>query len=151
MAASTHVNDTTRFVYEFIPVKQITRVICHFQDECLGNPAMARFVAQDISTISDWLESGFVNRIIGDLGLRLKTILENVVNVRRFEMVKLAPNFGVDLEVRAYRWNDTQPAVSLPIEAKKYIGLVLATTPDLGLEGLLRNINGLRDICAGVT
>ncbi|KAJ2118789.1 hypothetical protein IW147_006313 [Coemansia sp. RSA 720] len=46
MATSTHVNDTTRFVYEFIPVKRITRAICRFQDECLGNPVVARFVAQ---------------------------------------------------------------------------------------------------------
>ncbi|KAJ2654343.1 hypothetical protein IW148_006385 [Coemansia sp. RSA 1199] len=150
MATSTHVNDTTRFVYEFIPVKRITRAICRFQDECLGNPVVARFVARDTSTISDRLESGFVNRIIGDLGPRVKTILENVAGVRRFEMVKLAPNFGVDLEVRAYRSQDIQPAVILPIEVKRYIGPEAETLPDLRLEGLDRNIDALRDICAGV-
>ncbi|KAJ2118538.1 hypothetical protein IW147_006413 [Coemansia sp. RSA 720] len=149
LAVSTH-NDTTQFVFEFIPAKRITRAICRFQDKCLGNPVVARFVARDTSTISDRLESGFVNRIIGDLGPRVKTILENVAGVRRFEMVKLAPNFGVDLEVRAYRSQDIQPAVILPIEVKRYIGPEAETLPDLRLEGLDRNIDALRDICAGV-
>ncbi|KAJ2538051.1 hypothetical protein GGF49_006129, partial [Coemansia sp. RSA 1853] len=50
LAVSNH-NDTMQFVFEFIPAKRITRAICRFQDECLRNPVVARFVARDTSTI----------------------------------------------------------------------------------------------------
>ncbi|KAJ2501604.1 hypothetical protein GGH96_001808 [Coemansia sp. RSA 1972] len=149
-ATSAHVNDTTRFVFKFVPVEKLTEAICRFQDECLENPVIARFVAQDTSVLPDRLENGFVDRIIKDLGPRLKIILEIVVGVRRVEINKLAPNYGVDLEVQVYRLDDVQSAIALPVEAKRYIGPELETLPNLNVEGLRRNIDALRNICAEV-
>ncbi|KAJ1850226.1 hypothetical protein LPJ76_006448, partial [Coemansia sp. RSA 638] len=150
MATSTHVNDTTRFVYEFIPVKRITRAICRFQDKCLGNPVVARFVARDTSTIGGRLESGFVDRIIGNVGPRVKEILLNVVGVDRVKMVKMVPDFGVNLEVQNRHPFDVRSAVTLPIIVNGFIDKMPGTLPDLRLEGLDRNIDALKDICAGV-
>ncbi|KAJ2474568.1 hypothetical protein IWW56_005820 [Coemansia sp. RSA 2131] len=149
LVVSNH-NDTTRFVYEFIPVKKLTRAICRFQDECLGNPVVARFVARDTSTIGGRLESGFVNSIIGDIGPRVKEILLNVVGVDRVKMVKMVPDFGVNLEVQDYHLNNVRSAVTLPIIVNRFIDKIPGTLPDLRLEGLDRNIDALRDICAGV-
>ncbi|KAJ2119332.1 hypothetical protein IW147_005968 [Coemansia sp. RSA 720] len=150
MATSTHINETTRYVFKYIPVMEFTEGICRFQDECLENPVVARFVAQDTSVLPDRLESGFADCIINNIGPRVKEILLNVVGVRRFEINKLAPNFGVDLEVLVYRPFDIQPAVVLPIKVQGFIGKMLGTPPGIGLEGLDQNIDALRDICAEV-
>ncbi|KAJ1856523.1 hypothetical protein LPJ76_002489, partial [Coemansia sp. RSA 638] len=149
LAVSNH-NDTMQFVFEFIPAKRITRAICRFQDECLRNPVVARFVARDTSTIGGRLESGFVDRIIGNVGPRVKEILLNVVGVDRVKMVKMVPDFGVNLEVQNRHPFDIRSAVTLPIIVNGFIDKMPGTLPDLRLEGLDRNIDALRDICAGV-
>ncbi|KAJ2501593.1 hypothetical protein GGH96_001797 [Coemansia sp. RSA 1972] len=149
-ATSAHVNDTMRFVFKFVPVEKLTEAICRFQDECLENPVVARFVAQDTSVLPDRLESGFVDYIVDNIGPRVKEILLNVVGVDRVKMVKMVPDFGVEFEVHDYHPFDVRSVVALPIIVNGFIGKMPESLPDLEQHGLRRNIDALRNICAEV-
>ncbi|KAJ2501605.1 hypothetical protein GGH96_001809 [Coemansia sp. RSA 1972] len=150
LATSTHVANTTRFVYKCTPVKKLTEAICRFQDECLRNPVVARFVVQDTSAINDRSESGFVDYIVNDISPRVKEILEIIVGVDRVKMVKTVPDFGINLEVHDYHSFDVRSTVILPIIVNGFIDKMPGMLPDLRLEGLDRNIDTLRHICAEV-
>ncbi|KAJ2558182.1 hypothetical protein EV175_000914 [Coemansia sp. RSA 1933] len=147
--SSSHKTKTTRFVYKFIREPTLLDAVSRFQDECLGNSTVSKFVAKDTSQMQDRKEDDFADHVIADFAPRLCTILQGVVGLGRIEIRKLAKNNGVDLEVLAYLPHGRDPFVSLPIEVKRSMK-GYSSTYDPSKENLRTNVATLRKMAGSV-
>ncbi|KAJ1782500.1 hypothetical protein LPJ59_006796, partial [Coemansia sp. RSA 2399] len=143
---SSHSNSTTRYVYKFLRDPTLVDAVCWFQDECSTILDVSRFIAEDTSRIVERTEDGFANLVTVDFELRLRSTLQSLVKLWRFEMRKLAKNNGVDLEVLAYLPHGRDPFIALPIEVKRRLGVRSPTPPDLDGENPQKNFNVLTEI-----